>query len=330
MCCHTRIQVSYDIIRLQLFLQQHHVEKHTRLHSPQNPVLFSFLHRLITMTDSSDTPSHQNNHIPIVPPRTGSNTTAVADISSSELLCRRCKTIDWANLLTTSSNISDGLGNTTYGTRILRIFTASRDQLVVSGCRVCRLAGYLKDPDPRFDRCRLEICENRSSEHSFDNGIFRGNKMAIRSMSGSKPCLPGSNLPNTVRYLIAQPFSQPAPYVAEIEPHSVNFRYFKKIAQNCHESHEKCRSTVGWASGLHLIDVKTRQIVKAEAGWRYVALSYVWGKDPPSQEDGSFTSVVEDAILATKELGCRYLWVDRHVSFHRSPLTRQFLSFPKC
>jgi hypothetical protein len=151
-------------------------------------------------------------------------------------------------------------------------------------------------------------------------------------MNGSLFPAESPHLLETFQHLIAHCFSQPGRHLpSQIEPHSINFQPFKKYAQDCNEKHEKCRSMVGWASRLRLIDVVTRQIVNAEAGWEYVAFSYVWGKDPLSQEElDSFPSVVEDAILATKELGCRYLWVDRHVRFHRPFLTACFSSLPEC
>lgn len=72
-----------------------------------------------------------------------------------------------------------------------------------------------------------------------------------------------------------------------------------------------------------VIDCVTRQIVRAPICCHYVALSNVWGEteqmprgeapDTPAK----FPMVVEDSIAVVQELGYRYLWVDRHVSFKR-------------
>ncbi|KAK4034664.1 heterokaryon incompatibility protein-domain-containing protein [Parachaetomium inaequale] len=60
--------------------------------------------------------------------------------------------------------------------------------------------------------------------------------------------------------------------------------------------------------GFRVIDCTKAPPVVVEVPWseKYVALSYVWG---PSTEDWPRT--VTDAVHVTKELGERYLWVDR-------------------
>ena len=73
--------------------------------------------------------------------------------------------------------------------------------------------------------------------------------------------------------------------------------------------------------GLRVIDCQTGTIVQATSDCDYLALSYVWGStassDDGSQEDinlldGNAPNLVKDAIVATKRLGYRYLWVDRY------------------
>lgn len=80
--------------------------------------------------------------------------------------------------------------------------------------------------------------------------------------------------------------------------------------------------------GLRFIDVRKRCIVDGQAGDKYVALSYLWGKSP-SREDmlcestaarlykpfslnaAFLPATVEDAIAVTVVLGEAYLCVDR-------------------
>lgn len=78
---------------------------------------------------------------------------------------------------------------------------------------------------------------------------------------------------------------------------------------------------------LRLLDVKTNCLVETTSLERYVALSYVWGSvssfrlttmnRPALLIQGSLEKVTEslpntikDAIVLTRHLGCRYLWVD--------------------
>lgn len=81
---------------------------------------------------------------------------------------------------------------------------------------------------------------------------------------------------------------------------------------------------------FRLIECTTRRIIRLEETKAtdpplYVALSYVWGQQPPGQpqprqpqsnldEDGcgKVEAVIEDAILVALALGYEYLWVDRY------------------
>ncbi|CAN9172827.1 unnamed protein product [Alternaria alternata] len=77
-----------------------------------------------------------------------------------------------------------------------------------------------------------------------------------------------------------------------------------------------------YVSGMNLIDCKYMVIVQATQEMRWLALSYVWGKnaqtgDPPTYREGSSMSnpiptTIEDAISVTLELGYRYLWIDEY------------------
>ena len=73
--------------------------------------------------------------------------------------------------------------------------------------------------------------------------------------------------------------------------------------------------------GLRVIDCQTGKMVQATPDCDYLALSYVWGSTAASDEesqddinllDGSAPNLVKDAIVATKRLGYRYLWIDRY------------------
>jgi hypothetical protein len=68
--------------------------------------------------------------------------------------------------------------------------------------------------------------------------------------------------------------------------------------------------------GLKLIDCITSDIILAEDK-PYVALSYVWGSGSEISENRNklpetLPNTIKDAIIVTKKLGYRYLWVDRY------------------
>lgn len=61
-----------------------------------------------------------------------------------------------------------------------------------------------------------------------------------------------------------------------------------------------------------MIDVEERATVQCPPNCDYFALSYVWGGVMPVQgalQSGTLPRTIEDAIVVTKKLGRRYLWV---------------------
>ncbi|KAK9772029.1 putative HET-domain-containing protein [Seiridium cardinale] len=90
----------------------------------------------------------------------------------------------------------------------------------------------------------------------------------------------------------------------------------------CEKHHRQCRiqGTRGAVDHFQLIDCTTDSIVVAPIESEYVALSYVWGRGQPSGTDvlgrkllvDRLPKTVSDAILATRQLGIQYLWVDRY------------------
>ncbi|KAM0209719.1 hypothetical protein ACHAQD_011060 [Fusarium lateritium] len=73
--------------------------------------------------------------------------------------------------------------------------------------------------------------------------------------------------------------------------------------------------------GFKLVDCAKNppQVVKASITERYTALSYVWG----NKTTETWPKVVWDAVIATKDLGIRYLWVDRLCMQEVQPAERQ-------
>lgn len=67
---------------------------------------------------------------------------------------------------------------------------------------------------------------------------------------------------------------------------------------------------------LKLIDCETRAIVPA-SDHIYVTLSYLWGKGPHDPQTSDRLPIhvpltIEDALSVTRQLGFRYLWIDRY------------------
>ncbi|KAF4448692.1 HET-domain-containing protein [Fusarium austroafricanum] len=223
-----------------------------------------------------------------------------AGMAPDEPLCELCQGIDWRNL-------KDLIH---YPTTVLLAFSATRTELLASKCRICRLVGYVSNPGSCFKKCKLEI--GRSNWREKDAGVVR---LAVRSMHTQSPLLTGYDKDNdVVGYLVAHSRTKAWPGGArDIEPLSVDFESFKRCIRDCSNDHRKCRSTGDWVSRLCLIDVDTGNIEQARTVCRYVALSYVWGKDQSTKKDvNEFPAAVKDTMSVTRSLGCQYLWVDRY------------------
>ncbi|KAI1269731.1 HET-domain-containing protein [Xylariaceae sp. FL1019] len=111
----------------------------------------------------------------------------------------------------------------------------------------------------------------------------------------------------------------------------------RRWIEDCKAKHEGCEDPEwlakseerAWPGGLRLIDTKEMCVVEKREQERceYVCLSYVWGKGetgltltmehqeqmgvPGALEEEKLPKTIRDAVSLTKELGVRYLWVDR-------------------
>ena len=94
----------------------------------------------------------------------------------------------------------------------------------------------------------------------------------------------------------------------------VDFKLLKSWMKYCEDKHTGCKGVSEEAlSKISVIDVHKRSVVKPPPGCRYVALSYVWGSNNivnATALSAKLPQTIEDAIIAVKELGESYLWVD--------------------
>ena len=106
----------------------------------------------------------------------------------------------------------------------------------------------------------------------------------------------------------------------KIDSRRVNYGLAKDWIRHCRADHKGyCSYQPSIAThsilGFKTIDCETRQVIKHTKRVEYVALSYVWGggshASTRSLPNPAFR-VIEDAITVTKELGFRYLWIDRY------------------
>jgi hypothetical protein len=122
---------------------------------------------------------------------------------------------------------------------------------------------------------------------------------------------------------------QSSEFSGRIIPRKFNPHVVLHWLEYCNRYHTKLCHAAVEIPNLTLIDCQDRTIIQAPKHASYVALSYVWG---PSKEvshednigeapvrDSSLLSLpmnlpkaIEDAIDVTKDLGFRYIWIDKY------------------
>ena len=102
----------------------------------------------------------------------------------------------------------------------------------------------------------------------------------------------------------------------------VDFGVLRSWVSNCqngHDSCNRCESFEAVAVPVLVIDCDTSELCAASASTKYAALSYVWGNETRQTKalDSSVLPLdlpllIRDAMLTTKALGMKYIWVDRY------------------
>ncbi|KAK2738124.1 hypothetical protein CKAH01_07502 [Colletotrichum kahawae] len=184
-----------------------------------------------------------------------------------------------------------------------------RVQLLKSSCRVCRLVGHLSNPDQSPDIV----------PEAFRVGVWsvpgheKVQSVRLNVRSPKTDVQPLEDYRDYWSYLLAHKYpNSESAQIRMLQPSQICFDFFKRKLEVCYKDHEECRYRSQAPSGLRLIDVNTKKVSPVGPGFRYIALSYVWGDYPAQNLEDDFPTVVQDAMSVTKALGCQYLWVDRH------------------
>ncbi|KAI0180532.1 heterokaryon incompatibility protein-domain-containing protein [Hypoxylon sp. FL1284] len=110
----------------------------------------------------------------------------------------------------------------------------------------------------------------------------------------------------------------------KIDSAKIDINLLRSWIRACHDQHgEECNSIEPeYIPSLRVIDVHTGIIERASPECKFVTLSYVWGSSQPpekkSQEDQdpgvlkTAPQTIRDVAWLTRELGYRYLWIDRY------------------
>jgi hypothetical protein len=229
------------------------------------------------------------------------------EINDSDLavgpLCARCASIDFDAALSSEQEavLIQDLGPT--------------NQWSITSCTLCKLLDSLMPEWRRKSRygLLLRTINSYSAQVKKDIPLLQAlpptKLLGLGERAGTL---------NIARYLVPQ--CKGFEPIRLLNTGSIDFSVLKDWLYLCQTMHTRvCNAQRREEISLQhfkLIDCHTHQIVAADHA-DYVALSYVWG---PTEECHEFSEqlpttlprTIEDAIIVTKRLGLRYIWIDRY------------------
>ena len=260
-------------------------------------------------------------------------------VTQRQQLCARCKELDFDFLFDERERDCDflmELGSLNPGTscRLCQLFYAMRvrrrNRKYYSKDQYALFA--IKPPAPFwYTKKSFLVVANTSRPGALHASKLRpeGGYIGFISTAASTKVQPNPALPSvhrTSRGVTSVPAGvHPGSLVSrQIRSRSINYDLVRGWIDMCLSRHPKCyaaTSALFRLEGLKLIDCYQYPytIVQPTERVQYAALSYLWGKSGVEHGrpvDGILPRllprVIHDTITVTKELGIRYIWIDRY------------------
>lgn len=232
-------------------------------------------------------------------------------------ICYECRQVDWDSLTFLARNLEKK--NTTRKFRMIRTIKANYEELAVSSCKICRIFSVVMPRSLDQTVWYVGACPLwTTSEYYLP--FHLGKKRNITTIH-VRPVGENTLEETSVCKYLAVIKDGEGSSSRTIPPRSIDYHWLKLLAQLCEKDHKgHCRLGSLYpisVPGLKVIKVSSRTVIEAPAECRYVALSYVWGKQPdvgPTLHLQRPPPLIEDAISVTIAMGYEYLWIDRYVS----------------
>jgi hypothetical protein len=242
-------------------------------------------------------------------------------------ICEACRNIDFGRALSAQSKT---LQNNAEGIHIADLGTLSSE----NGCTSCKLFSELRIPQNILSESQgyqlraysylkyntsISFKAIPSKLRGYDLPYFAviaqesdGEGLAIEAAKIGQLCVQQS----TIRPCLLSP---------QIVSHHLDFSNVAVLLKYCTRHHKKlCGTQDRGLVGMQVIDCQLMTIIPAPINCIYVALSYVWGGGRNKDGDSALRArssrlvlkflprVVSDAIVVTKNLTIRYLWIDKY------------------
>ena len=240
-------------------------------------------------------------------------------------LCSRCRSIDLDDLL---REVPEN-PNTRADPEPPIILT----RIAESKSSSCPLCDFLLSMIPNEERATAETISITKRRQAIRNGTRNGSparEMTIRTSLVIRGCSSKESLAIVPMYgIYEEPFVNysKAPETPILVDHErVDYEPLKGWCKTVQELQDVAMDELQQLKDeglpvlpLYVIDCHARGLVPVRGQIDYIALSYVWGpaavqEDTPGGKSlpTRLPKTVEDAMIVVKELGFRYLWVDRY------------------
>lgn len=246
---------------------------------------------------------------------------------ASSNLCSTCRNLDFDKIFTTIKIPARGVEITTIGKtppnlakincNLCRFFQQIRSGYTRNYTRHVRLFGRIVTPD--WPSSQDEV---QSSRRGFLSVLRKDSRLRYDVTIIEEIIQPG-----LIGYLSND--EREDCDIRIIDANAVDYQSIRSQMDHCSSQHELCTPKQQKPSGVQtvlgftipdiLIDCIQEEIVRANPGDQYMALSYIWGARRNQENDASHvfslsTSpfTIRDAAQVVRNLGRRFLWVDRY------------------
>ncbi|KAK7994416.1 HET-domain-containing protein [Apiospora marii] len=237
--------------------------------------------------------------------------------SEDQGLCDRCQEWDLTELHTRLTARIDGLK------------TVCKLGILHENCRLCRV--FADSFRYKFSEVKSALRDLRLTVFHYHNAPMVTSYDHFRQVTRSSRnvlCVRDSSAIHDDAAYISMSLEEPGeasdPQADNWGRQPCNVSWLTRCMRQCAEKHQSCRAELAhqFDAPVYFIDCDTRKLCKSSQDMPYTALSYVWGKEHTNDEAlglDYFTALpallprtIENAIALTRQLGMRYLWVDRY------------------
>ena len=238
--------------------------------------------------------------------------------SEAQNLCARCQTIDIDEIF--SRKIPNwALYNREH---VLELGSA---QDLANGCALCSLFAAMWNTDNNTVNRDLlltgtqDVLLPKRRQLPRHDRVEGEDKILLFVALGLNA--PGGSAARRKGYLSSIQPPGPGPNIGfrMISPATFDFHFVSDSISYCSVNHgSSCRQQLNDAPNFfRVVDCKARQVVVAQPGCQYLALSYVWGSTTSTSDRSlldldNCPKVINDSIDVTMKLKFQYLWVDRY------------------